>query len=103
MAGISEATLRRWISKGKTASAGTRFGQFFLAVEEAEAAARLRALAILYAALPENPGLAWRFLERKEPGFQPPRFATLEVEDDEPSEPRSVIDELARARRLTKP
>ena len=72
VAGVPDATLRRWIAKGKAASEGTRFREFYEAVQEAEAAPRMRALGIVYRELPDNAALAWRFLERHEPGFAPP-------------------------------
>ena len=70
MAGVPETTLRRWLMKGRAASEGTRFREFYEDVQEAEAAPRVRALSILYRDLADNPMLAWKFLERREPGFR---------------------------------
>jgi hypothetical protein len=75
VAGVDHRTLGRWIDRGKDASEGTRFRVFHDQVQEAEATARVRALSIVYNEMPDNPMLAWRFLERKEPGFAPPSAA----------------------------
>ncbi len=101
IAGISEGTLRDWLKKGKAAAKGTQFREFYDAAQEAEASPRLRALGIVYKEMPANPALAWKFLERKEPGFEPPSIALgMKDEKQEASNaPRSVIDELAHRRR----
>lgn len=98
MAGMPESTFRLWMKKGQDAAPGTRFAEFYADVEEAEASPRLRALGILYKEMPDNPALAWKFLERKEPGFEPPRSAPAKDEKAEPEAPRSIIDELAKRR-----
>jgi len=71
LAGIDEAQIRRWIARGKEASPGTQFREFYEQVLEAEAAPRMRALGIIYKELPDRPDLAWKFVERKEPGYAP--------------------------------
>ena len=72
VAGVDVATLRRWVERGKAAAQGTRWAQFAADYEEAEAHPRVRALGIIYSELPDNPGLAWKFIERREPGYAPP-------------------------------
>lgn len=72
IAGIDEAQLRRWVTRGKDGAQGTRYHDFYLAVLEAEASPRLRALGVIYKELPDNPVLAWKFIERREPGYAPP-------------------------------
>lgn len=72
IAGIDAATLTRWLQKGREADQETNFGKFYAAVQQAEAQPRVRALGILYKELPDNPALAWKFIERREPGFAPP-------------------------------
>ena len=72
VAGIDEAALRRWIEKGKDAAPGSSFGKFAEDVAEAEAHPRMRALGVIYNELPNRPDLAWKFIERREPGYAPP-------------------------------
>ena len=72
VAGIDESNLRRWMERGKNASEGTAYREFHDDVIAAEAAPRIRALGVVYKELPDNPGLAWKFLERREPGYAPP-------------------------------
>lgn len=67
-----ESVLRRWITKGKEAAPGTSFAEFYEAVLEAEAHPRMRALGVIYNELPDRPDLAWKFIERREPGYAPP-------------------------------
>jgi hypothetical protein len=80
--GIGEATLRRWLERGRKASEGTSYREFFLAVHQAEATPRVRALGIIYRELPARPDIAFKLLERLEPGFglplpEPPAMPTL--------------------------
>lgn len=72
IASVDEAQVRRWIAKGKESEEGTRYREFYLEVQEAEAHPRLRALGVIYKELPDNPGLAWKFIERREHGYEPP-------------------------------
>jgi hypothetical protein len=77
-AGVDHATLLRWLRRGENASEGSRFREFYEQVAEAEAHPKLRALQIVYNAIPDDPGLAWKFIERREPGYgsapiDPPR------------------------------
>jgi hypothetical protein len=72
IAGIDESNLRRWLVKGAEAAEGTRFREFYEEVRRAEASPSMRALGIIYKEMPDNPMLAWRFIERKEPGYEPP-------------------------------
>jgi hypothetical protein len=72
IAGVDEAQVRRWIAKGKDSSEGTRFREFYEAVIAAEASPRMRALGIIYKEMPDRPDLAWKYVERREPGYAPP-------------------------------
>ena len=72
MAGVDEAQVRRWIAKGKDSEGGTRFREFYEQVLEAEASPRMRALGIVYREMPDRPDLAWKYIERREPGYAPP-------------------------------
>lgn len=72
IAGVDEAQIRRWIKRGSTSDAGTNFREFYEEVRKAEASPRMRALGIIYKELPDNPGLAWKYIERMEPGYAPP-------------------------------
>jgi hypothetical protein len=71
VARIGEATLRRWMEEGREAKEGSRFHKFYKDVLEAEAHPRMRALGVIYNEM-DNPGIAWKFIERREPGFAPP-------------------------------
>jgi hypothetical protein len=71
IAGVDEATLRRWCERGKGATEG-RYAEFLTEVLKAEASPRMRALGVVYKDLPDNPMLAWKYVERKEPGYAPP-------------------------------
>lgn len=105
IAGINEAQIRRWLKQGETATRGSRFREFYDAVNEAEAAPRVRALGIIYREMPDNPALAWKFIERREPGFAPPVSApaaapapqviVLTLDDGRPLPelPRAVMNE----------
>lgn len=72
IAGVNEAQIRRWLKKGEESEEGSRFREFYTQAIEAEAQPRLRALGVLYRELPDNPALAWKFIERREPGYAPP-------------------------------
>lgn len=72
IAGVDESAIRRWIAKGKEAEPGSRFREFYEEVIQAEASPRMRALGIIYKEMPDNPVLAWKYIERREPGFAPP-------------------------------
>lgn len=67
--GIDHQTLSRWLARGKSASEGSRWARFLLNVEAAEAHPRLRVLQAIHDAIPDNPLLAWKFVERREPGY----------------------------------
>jgi hypothetical protein len=72
IAGVDQAQIRRWLEKGETAAEGTSYREFYTDVISAEAAPRMRALGVIYKELPDNPGLAWKFIERREDGYAPP-------------------------------
>lgn len=77
IAKVDEAQIRRWIAKGKESEAGTRYREFYEQVLEAEASPRMRALGIIYRELPDRPDLAWKYVERREPGYAPPMPAMM--------------------------
>lgn len=72
LARVGETTLRRWMEKGENSSEGSRFRQFHEEVLEAEAHPRERALGIIYREMADNPALAMKVIERREPGYAPP-------------------------------
>jgi hypothetical protein len=72
IAGVDESNLRRWLARGLEAAEGTRYRDFYEEVRKAEASPSMRALGIIYKEMPDNPMLAWKFIERKEPGYEPP-------------------------------
>jgi hypothetical protein len=72
IAGIDHSTLGRWLSRGKGAGEGSTYRAFHDEFRAAEAEPRLRALAIVHKEMPDNPSLAWKFIERREDGFSPP-------------------------------
>jgi hypothetical protein len=67
----AEATHRDWLKRGKTGSPQGRWREFYEQVVEAEAHPRMRALGIVYREMENRPDLAWKFIERREPGFGP--------------------------------
>lgn len=71
-AGIDDATLGRWIKRGKEETEGP-WHDFHLAVLEAEAAPKIFALRVIRTEMETRPELAWKFVERREPGFAPPQ------------------------------
>ena len=72
IAHVDHSTLGRWLARGKDAPEGSRFREFHDEFRAAEAEPRLRALAIIHEQMPDNPSLAWKFIERREPGYAPP-------------------------------
>jgi hypothetical protein len=68
-ADIGHQTLSRWLARGAKAPQSSRCHESLHAVEAAEAAPSIRALKILYDVLPDRPDLAWKFIERREPGY----------------------------------
>jgi len=72
VAGVDHSTLLRWLERGKDAPEGSAYGQFYEAVRAAEAAPKVRALAIVHDQMVDNPTLAWKFIERRVDGFAPP-------------------------------
>jgi hypothetical protein len=92
LAGIAESTLQENIRKGRTAPEGTAAAKFTADVEAAEAAPRHKALGIIMREMEGSPTLAWKFLERREPGFAPP------VPNAAPAQPAGpVVIQLALA------
>ena len=72
IAKIGPTTLKRWLEEAKSASDGTAKAKFRDDVEEAEAHPKMRALGVVYRALEDRPDLAWKFIERRVDGYQPP-------------------------------
>lgn len=72
LARINPVTLYRWLRAGQDAAPESQYGKFWLDVQEARAMPRLRALQTVYNELEDDPTMAWKFLERREPGFAPP-------------------------------
>ena len=73
IAGVDGSALSKWLKRGEEATeAESRFAEFRREVLEAEATPRMRALGVIYREMPDNPTLAWKFIERREPGFAPP-------------------------------
>jgi hypothetical protein len=71
--GVGKATLTRWLQEGETAVRGSAKRTFYEAVLEAEAEGNLKALRIVSAEMENDPKLAWKYLERREPGYAPPQ------------------------------
>lgn len=69
--GVDHATLIRWVARGQRAAPGTRFRDFYEAVVEAQTDPHLRVLQLAADEMEDDPAAAWRFLERREPGFAP--------------------------------
>jgi hypothetical protein len=88
VAGTSDDTIRRAMERGRNAAPGTADRTFHDAVLEAEAHPRTRALGIIYREMENRPDLAWKFIERREPGFAPPQAAP-------PSQPQQVVIALS--------
>jgi hypothetical protein len=72
-AGISGATLSRWLDRGRAGEPESRYAKFLEACQQAEAMPKMRALRIVHRDMDENPQLAKWFLERREQGFAPPQ------------------------------
>jgi hypothetical protein len=71
--GIGKATLTRWVQEGETAARGSAKRKFYEAVIQAEAEGNVKALRIVRAEMENDPKLAWKYLERREPGYAPPQ------------------------------
>jgi len=72
LAKISQETLYRWLKRGEEAPEESQWHKFFLEAQEARALPTERALRIVHDAMPDYPMLAWKYVERREPGFAPP-------------------------------
>jgi hypothetical protein len=71
--GVGKATLTRWLQEGETAVRGSAKRNFYEAVLEAESEGSIKALRIVSTEMENDPKLAWKYLERREPGFAPPQ------------------------------
>ncbi len=72
LARISDETLRRWLVRGRDAPDGSQYRTFYLDFREAAADPNARALSAVSSVFIDQPTVAWRYLERREPGFAPP-------------------------------
>lgn len=72
VAGIDPATLRDWLKRGKDGPKDSAFAKFAEEFEQQAAHPKERALGIIYNALPDRPDLAWKYVERMEPGYEAP-------------------------------
>jgi hypothetical protein len=108
--GIGKATLSRWIAESAYAP------RFYEAVLEAESAGSIKALKVVSTERENHPRMAWRYLERREPGYAPPQphvpavpaspvVIQLSLSDGTvPALPEPVIeDEVEEARRQDAP
>lgn len=72
IAGIDPAQLSRWLKKADSTAEGSRWRQFRDEVIKAEAEPKLRALTVVHREMEDDSRLAWKFIERREEGFEPP-------------------------------
>lgn len=85
LAGIDQATLSRWLKKGRLELERAEdldnlpaFAQFAKDFFEVQAGMNERALTIINREMDTNPMLAWKVVERREKGYQPPAPALPE-------------------------
>ena len=90
-AGITFSTFRNWMNTGETAKTG-QYLEFFDAVNEAEAQAEVRVVALWQQAIPGNPAAARDFLARRYPGRWGPKETHRNVGKDEDSPIEVVVD-----------
>ncbi len=73
VAGVAEETLRVWLKRGQEVDdPDSAYTQFLEEVLGAEASERFRLLGIISKAAVDKPELAWKIIERREPGYAPP-------------------------------
>lgn len=74
VAGLSTETLRVWLKQGEAEEDHdiSPWADFRREVLAAEAEPRFKALGIVDREMANNPMLAWRVIERREPGYAPP-------------------------------
>ncbi len=65
LAGVNRSTLMRWLARGRDAGPTSAFRQFVDACEQAVAEADAVAVNIVRQAMPDNPTLAWKWIERR--------------------------------------
>ena len=103
--GVSRCRMSRrgnWLAKGKAASEVRGSPSSSRTSRRPRPHRDVRALGIVYKELPDNPMLAWKFLERREPGFQPPGRERNDEQLEDQEQQKTLTDELAdRRRRLT--
>jgi hypothetical protein len=71
-AGTSKQSLSRWMVEGEKAAQGSAKKRFYEDVLEAESQGSVKALRIVSTEMENDPKLAWKYLERREPGYAPP-------------------------------
>lgn len=73
IAGVDPSQMTRWMKKGEESRApDSQFRLFREEVLKAESEPKLRALGVVWRAMPDKPDLAWKFIERREAGYAPP-------------------------------
>lgn len=79
VAGIDPATLSRWLAKGREQLSKASdldnlpaFAQFATDFHSAQVAPNIKALAVINREMENDAKLAWKFVERREKGYQPP-------------------------------
>lgn len=95
--GIAPSTLTKWLRRGgEKALPGSQYRAFRLAVLQAEADPQLRALKDSYDRMADDPDLAWRFIERREPSYPggAGQDGTVRVSDYSPTPPRAPAREF---------
>lgn len=70
--GVNKGTLTRWMQDGETSARGSAKRKFYEDVLGAESEGNIKALRIVSLEMENDPKLAWRYLERREPGYAPP-------------------------------
>ena len=79
VAGINEDTLRVWLKRGEAEERdeGSVWAEFRREVLAAEVELRYKALGVISGDIRNNPSLAWKVVERREPGYAPPQTGTV--------------------------
>jgi hypothetical protein len=75
LAGVDPAQGSRWLAKGKEDTEkglDTAKARFYQAYHKNQATTNMRALGIIHREMETNPTLAWKYVERREPGYAPP-------------------------------
>lgn len=85
LAGVTDMTVYRWLERGERElkewdgeSDLGAYGQFYADFRAIQAGTRQRALQIVHREMENKPELAWKYIERREKGFEPPAPAAPE-------------------------